>query len=457
MTLPRYETYKNSGQTYLGAIPEHWTAPPLYLRYSVDLGKMLDAARITGSFTEPYLRNVDVQWGRINLEGLPTMDIEPAELERYSARNGDLLVCEGGEVGRAAIVQGLAGAVGYQKALHRLRARSAREDSRFMFYTLRWAAEHGVFEGGGQSTIAHLTGEQFRKYRFPTPPVFEQNSIAEFLDGETGKIDALIAEQEKLVALLAEKRQATISHAVTRGLRPEAAMKESGVAHLGKVPRHWAVGKCRFYLTILSGYAFPSADFSIDDKDTKLLRGINVGVATIRWNEVVYWSRSPNDRLEQYELQDGDLVIGMDRPLISEGMRVAQVQRGDLPCLLLQRVAKLETGPLLLRAFLIRLLSSEMFASYFSPDMTGVSVPHISPEQIGNFVIPIPPVSEQEEIAIFITAEIGKLDALTCQSEHAIALLKERRSALVTAAVTGQIDVRGQVHATTPDPVGVLA
>lgn len=216
---------KDSGVQWLGEVPAHWTLPPLYLRYTADLGKMLDTSRITGEHSIPYLRNVDVQWDAINLVDLPRMDIELSEYPRYTVQDGDLLVCEGGEVGRAAVAQVGEAVIGFQKALHRLRALSDQELSRYMFYTFAWAANAGAFAGEGQSTIAHLTGEQLRKYRFPKPPLCEQVEIAEFLDSEMAKLDALGNAARSAVELLKERRAALITAAVTgqidvRGLAP---------------------------------------------------------------------------------------------------------------------------------------------------------------------------------------------------------------------------------------------
>ncbi len=207
------------------------------------------------------------------------------------------------------------------------------------------------------------------------------------------------------------------------------------------MPVHWRVGKCGFYLTILSGFAFPSSGFSEDETNTKLLRGINVGVSRLKWDETVYWQRAADDGLDIYEMRVGDLVIGMDRPLIAEGIRMAKVKESDLPCMLLQRVASLKKGNQLNADYLLALLSSEMFVAHFAPETTGVSVPHISPEQIYNFVIPVPPIGEQDKIADFIFTETAKFDTLTAEAQRAIALLQERRTALISAAVTGQIDV----------------
>ena len=206
---------KPSGIEWLGDVPAGWTTPAMYMRYSTELGKMLDTAKISGTCLIPYMRNVDVQWGAINFEDLPSMDIHENDYERYTVKSGDLLVCEGGEVGRAAIVPQLSGIFGYQKALHRLRALDGGEDSTFMFFTLLWAANTGIFNQGGSSTIAHLTGEQLRKYRFPKPPVSEQKEIVAFLETELAKFDTLTAEAQRAIDLLQERRTALISAAVT--------------------------------------------------------------------------------------------------------------------------------------------------------------------------------------------------------------------------------------------------
>ncbi len=323
-------------------------------------------------------------------------------------------------------------------------------DRRFVHHLLR----SGIYVKGYTRLLTGIRPNSLQMSRddlmeFPilVPPAQDQKLIATFLDRETAKIDALVAEQQRLIELLKEKRQAVISHAVTKGLNPNAPTKPSGIEWLGDVPAHWKIGKCGFYLRIISGFAFPSAGFSHDECDTKLLRGINVGVSRLKWDETVYWRRLEGDELDIYEMNSGDLVIGMDRPLINEGIRVAKVKQSDLPCLLLQRVASLKTNDLLNADFFLALLASEMFVAHFSPDTTGVSVPHISPEQINNFVIPVPPIAEQNAIVVDIEAETTKLDALTAEAQRGIDLLQERRTALISAAVTGQIDVRGLVQA----------
>ncbi|MBD3237904.1 MAG: hypothetical protein GF330_14490 [Candidatus Eisenbacteria bacterium] len=207
---------KDSGVEWLGEIPEHWEVAPIYARYEVALGKMLDAKRVSGAHPGRYVRNVDVQWDRVNTRNLPQMDFAPSERQRYSLRHGDLLVCEGGEVGRTAVWRGEAEECFYQKAIHRVRPRSGADMPRFLFYVMYATAKRGVFAAGGNpNTIDHLTAVQLRHYRFAFPPGDEQKEVAAFLDRETARLDSLITKIRSAIALLKEYRTALISAAVT--------------------------------------------------------------------------------------------------------------------------------------------------------------------------------------------------------------------------------------------------
>jgi type I restriction enzyme S subunit len=432
MSLPRYAEYKKSGVTWLGEVPDHWDLRRLGFYFDERREKVSDvefaALSVTRNGVVPQLENV----AKTDDGG-----------NRKKVCAGDFVI--NGRSDR----KGSSGAADMDGSCSLISIVLAPNDGMridFAHHLLRSVPFQEEFYRYGKGIVADLWSTNYSEMKnisLAVPPSDEQSAIAVFLDRETGKIDALIAEQEKLLSLLAEKRLATISHAVTRGLNPNAPMKDSGVPWLGEVPAHWIVSKCGQYLSILSGFAFPSSRFSQDESDVKLLRGVNVGVSALRWEDVVYWHREIGDRLDAYELRTGDLVIGMDRPLIADGMRVARVKEGDLPCLLLQRVASIKAGPLLSTGFLMYLLASEMFVAHFAPEVSGVSVPHISPDQIASFVIPLPPIEEQASILFFLDAEVVKLEVLEAQTARAVVLLKERRSALIAAAVTGKIDVRG--------------
>ena len=204
-----------TGDEWFDAVPSHWAYCPLNYRYEVQLGKMLDEKRITGEHLRPYLRNTDVQWGQINMDALPVMDIHPSELLRYTVRPGDLLVCEGGDVGRAAIWSGSHEEIAYQKALHRVRPRSTSDLPRFLFYALFDSAKRGRFNGREKATIAHLTAEAFRRYRFPFPPVNEQHAIVEYLDAQMNRLSELQLHCGEHISRLREYRSSLISASVT--------------------------------------------------------------------------------------------------------------------------------------------------------------------------------------------------------------------------------------------------
>lgn len=206
---------KDSGVEWLGEVPEHWDVAKLSFKYEVLLGKMLDDKKITGKYLGHYLRNTDVQWNQINTEELPTMDFRLEERERYSVKKGDLLVCEGGEIGRSAIWNSETPCF-YQKALHRLRPLGNNSETRFMFYVLYDAVKQGRFiSGAGKATIAHLPAEAFKQYKFAFPPLAEQINIAKILDSYSELFNELEEKTIQQISLLQERRTALISAAVT--------------------------------------------------------------------------------------------------------------------------------------------------------------------------------------------------------------------------------------------------
>lgn len=452
MSLPKYIAYKYSGVEWIGQIPSHWKIDRIKASIlSSRNGIWGDEPQGDGSDIA-CVRVADFDRNKLQVKPqIPTIrSVTAKERNGRVLHRGDLLLEKsgGGEiqpVGQVIMYQLDTPAV-CSNFVARVVLKPGMSPG-YWNYVHNAAYSVGANLGSINQTsgIQNLDQDRYFNESAPFPPEPEQSAIANFLDRETAKINALIAEQERLIGLLAENRQATIYHAVTKGLNPNAPMKDSGLAWLGDVPKHWKVGKAGFYLAVLPGYAFPSSGFSLDDSNFKLLRGINVGVGELKWDEVVYWSRSNGNGFAAFELAEGDVVIGMDRPLISSGMRVALVKKQDLPCLLLQRVAKVKPGVLLDNRFIMRLLSSRAFEAHFAPETTGVSVPHISGEQISSFVIPVPPLQEQQLICNFLETELVKLGNLTRAAEHAVALLLERRSALIAAAVTGKIDVRSAV------------
>ena len=212
-----YPVYKDSGIEWLGQVPEHWEVSALRHKYRSELGKMLDTKRITGKYLVSYLRNTDVQWDYINTNDLPKMDISSSEYERYTLKKGDLLVCEGGEVGRSAIWQGELELCGFQKALHRVQSLDSQKDNpRFLYYVMFSTAKKGIFlSDGSENTIPHLTGVKLRRHRFAFPPKIEQDAIVTYLNDFLGKISQEISLLKENIKLLNEYRTRLIADVVT--------------------------------------------------------------------------------------------------------------------------------------------------------------------------------------------------------------------------------------------------
>lgn len=451
-----YPAYKDSGVEWLGEVPEGWEVKRLRRVVALNPSKAesnwLDAeAEVSFIPMEAVGENGEIDLSR-------TRPVGEVENGYTYFRNGDMTfakITPCFENGKRALMRDLKGGIGFGTTeLTVLRAEPSQTTPEFLFWLLstpefRKTGEAHMYGAGGQKRVPD---DFVREFAAPLPPLPEQQSIARFLDKEVAKIDALVAEQRRLIALLAEKRQAVISHAVTKGLNPATPLKPSGIDWLGDIPEGWEVVQAGRVASVLSGFAFPSDGFSHDAADTPLLRGVNIGVGELRWDDVVYWCRSSDDRLSPFEVKVGDIVIGMDRPWISAGLRIAEVREKDLPCLLLQRVGLIRTSQLLNPRFLLLQYSGSNFRDFLAPEMTGVSVPHISPSQITSFPITLPAREEQDAIIAFLDAQTIQFDALTAAATSAISLLQERRAALISAAVTGKIDLRAHFAPSLSEP-----
>jgi len=207
------ESPKDSGLDWLGATCRSWPVLSVTSQFAVVLGKMLNEERTVGGRLRTYLRNTNVQWDRIETHDLKQMDFPLSERRRYEVLNGDLLICEGGQPGRAAIWSGDS-EIYYQKALHRARSRG-RSLPRWLFYCLRAAVARDAFGAAEQTTIAHLTSEQLRATKFPFPEPSIQERLVRLLDENLDASRNLAEALDRSVRLLSERKRALITAAVT--------------------------------------------------------------------------------------------------------------------------------------------------------------------------------------------------------------------------------------------------
>ena len=274
------------------------------------------------------------------------------------------------------------------------------------------------------------------------PSLPEQRAIARYLDHVDRRVRRYVRAKERLIGLLEEEKQAIINQAVTRGLDPSVRLKASGVEWLGDVPEHWKVLQLGRVIDLATGFPFKSAGFSLAADDIRLLRGVNVSLGQLRWHDVVRWPRTDCSSFGSYRMEIGDIVLGMDRPVIEGGLRVASVSESDVPALLLQRVARIRPRQEVSATFALLLLTGKSFADYLKPIFTGISVPHVSPKQIKSYRIALPSIQEQDEIVDRVSSMSRSIELKMDRARRQIELLEEYRTRLIADVVTGKLDVR---------------
>lgn len=431
--MQRYDSYKPSGVKWLGEIPSHW---------EMKRWRFLMSENTTKNSNCKERLQLQFRYGDIVRKANQSEESDVLDtITKYTIVEPDDIMINGLNLNYDFISQRVAqvqerGVI--TSAYISLRPTEIA-NSKYFTYFLKSMDAKKMFHGMGTGIRLTLSYNELKNQFIPCPSPDEQTAIANYLDTITAKIDAAIAQQQKMIDLLNERKQIIINRAVTRGLNPNAKMKDSGVEWIGEVPEGWEVRKLGYCIDILPGYAFPSQDFV--ENGIKLLRGINVSPEKIRWEESVYWNKTIDDTLKKYMLEVNDLVLGLDRPWIGSGTRVAIVKKEDLPCLLVQRVCRIRPTNMMSINYIYYLLSNNLFYNALAVDTTGVSVPHISTEQIKKVVIPIPKLSEQNAIVEYIEMHIASINKAIQAANNQISLLQERKQIIINEVVTGKVKV----------------
>ncbi|MFH1892560.1 MAG: restriction endonuclease subunit S [Candidatus Zixiibacteriota bacterium] len=426
------------GVKWMGAVPGIWSVEPTKRHYDIQLGKMLqnDPTSDTDRMV-PYFKALHVLWGTINANDLPDMWAGPSEVRQYGVQNGDLLVCEGGKVGRAGIVSAAPVDSIIQNALHRVRAKTTG-DVRFLMYVLHSVSSAGWFDVlCNRATIAHFTGEKFAALRIPSPLLDEQRAIASYLDRETARIDALIEKKQRQIEPLQEKRAALISHAVTKGLDSNVPMKDSGIEWLGKNPAHWEVPPLYARYSVELGKML-DAKRIIGNRLLPYLRNVDVQWDRVNVDNLPEMDIAP-DEYTRFTLEEEDL-------LVCEGGEVGRtaIWRSELPvCAFQKAIHRVRPRserdlPRFFYYVMRAAASSGIFLALGNPN----TIPHLTAEKLRVYRFGFPPFEEQQRIVEYLEIETARIDAMTAKVGESIEKLHEYRTALISAAVTGKIDVR---------------
>ncbi len=448
---PAYPAHKPSGLPWLGDIPAHWDIPRLKNKASVTFSSV-DKHAIDGEIPVNLCNYVDVYKNDFITPGMEFMQATASrsEASRFALREGDVLITKDSESWNDIAVSAYVSTTlpnvlcGYHLAL--IRPDQKELDGKFLFRTFQAKAVNYQFQVAANGITRYgISKNSIDNALFPLPPLSEQHAIAAFLDRETARLDRLIAKKERLSELLGEKRAALISHAVTRGLDPSVPLKDSGVRWLGQVPGHWEVKRIRAIAESLQTGPFGSQLHSHEY--------VSGGIPVINPSHmkdgriVPDWDSAVDDttwqRLSQHELHEGDIVFAR-RGEMGRCALVTETEEGWL-C---------GTGSLRMRPiggvvdsyYLNRVLSTKGVGDWLLLESVGTTMDNLNTTILANVPVPAPPLSEQRAIAAYLDREMAKLDALMAKVREGIEKLREHRAALIGAAVTGQIDVRGLNH-----------
>jgi type I restriction enzyme S subunit len=440
VTLPSYSEYFESGLEWFGDVPRHWTVAPVKHRAQTGAGS---------GFPHEYQAKRDGAIPFLKVNALAKADADGVirwsdeTISETDARALRATIFPGGSIVLAkigaALLLGRIRILGSDSCIdNNMMAISPRADtnSRFLYYAMTqlrfdWLVNPGAVPSTSEGAVG--------RFRLPFPTVSEQTSIADFLDKQTSKIDLLIRKQERLLETLAERRQAIISQAVTKGLDSSAPMRDSGIGWLGSISEDWeAVPLNRLLRTPLK---YGANEAAVHDNPTwpRYIRITDFG-ADGALRDATFRSLPP-EVAREYPLQGGDILLARSGATAGKSFLVPDDIRPSCYAGYLIRVALNRKRAL--PRFLSYFLASAPFAEWRALNVIQATIENISAEKYARMVVPVPPIGEQICIIGHLDRETAHIDALSAKAREMISLLKERRQALISAAVTGKIDVRG--------------
>ncbi len=435
-----YPEYKDSGVEWLGEVPNHWK--------TLSISRLFSRIKRTG-YTEKELLSVYRDYGvipkssRDDNNNKPSEDLSPYQLvepndlvmNKMKAWQGSIAISEYEGIVSPAYFVYKPNNVLFELAY-----------PRYVHYLLRnpiYVTQYLSRSKGIRVNQWDLDPDEFRNIELLLPDKSEQEKIYSFLDHETAKIDNLIEKQNQLIELLKEKCQAVISHAVTKGLNPDVPMKDSGVEWLGKVPEHWTIAQLKFNTIEMQTGPFGSQlhaeDYVVDG--IPLINPAHMNAGMIIPDPKVTVDEATQERLGRHKLSEGEIIFSRRGEL----GRCAVVKKSNEGWLCGTGSLKAKLTKKIIPDYAYTLISSEGVVSELTLESKGSTMANLNTETLGRIRLPVPPISEQEAILDYIKIISDKYDYLIRSADTAIRLMQERRTALISAAVTGKIDVRDWV------------
>ncbi|WP_158287687.1 restriction endonuclease subunit S [Falsiroseomonas bella] len=447
MSAPAYPGYRESGVDWIGAVPAHWNVTPLKGLIERNDGGVWGSDPDGVKDTVVLRSTEQTVDGRWRIEDPAVRKLTADEIEATLLIEGDLLLTKSSgsslHIGKTTLVDRRVAALRccYSNFMQRIRLNSSLLPE-LAWYVLNSDLARIQFDFLSNSTtgLANLNGTIIGRVIVPVPPLDEQRDIADFLGRECSKIDTLIAEQERLVALLDEKRQAVISQAVTRGLNHDVPMKDLGIEWLGAIPAHWELTRLKHFVGGLTvGVVVTPTKYYADD-GVPALRSLNVREMRLVDENLVFFRPDAHAELQKSALRIDDLVaVRTGKPGTTAVVGPDFDGANCIDLIIIRKSSAFSSR------FLAYAMNSETCRVQYELGAEGAIHTHFNVETASNLKIALPPRAEQNEITEYLDQTCGELDSLREEAERAISLLRERRAALISAAVTGKIDVRGLV------------
>jgi type I restriction enzyme S subunit len=421
MSYPRYQEYIKSGVEWLGETPSTWTIKRVGYFFNERREKVSDK---------------DFQPLSVTKNGIVPQLESAAKSDDGDNRKkvciGDFVINSRSDRKGSSGASALDGSV---SLINTVIVPNENIDIKFAHNLFRSTAFQEEYYRYGKGIVADLWSTNYSEMKnisIPIPSLKEQRIIADFLENETSKIDYLVAEQEKLIELLKEKRQAIIFHAVTKGLDATVKMKDSGVVWLGNVPNHWEVKPLKHIVKLDGGAGFPNDEQGDEAGTINFFKVADLAGGLINSSSKISAETATKLRAKIFKV--GTIAFAKVGAALLLNRRVIMTVDG---CVDNNMMVAIPSNSVNVQ-WLMRLLSVVDFALLVNPG----AVPSVNQEQVGNIKIPVPKLQEQNLISHYLEVEISKINTLESEINNGLALLKERRSGLISAAVTGQIDAR---------------
>ena len=438
--MNQYEKYKDSGIPWIGKIPAHWEIRKLKYVLESELKYGAGEPGIEENKDAPrYIRITDIgEDGQLKDDTFKSLPYEKAK--DYLLKEGDVLFAASGTVGKTFLFKGYVGKACYAGYLVRARVNNRLITSSFLYLFTKSVSyiswKNSIFT---RSTIANIGASKYKMLPVPLPPLAEQKKIVAYLDQKTSQIDQIIQAKKRLCELLEEERKAIISQAVSKGLNPEVARKDSGIKWIGEIPAHWEVRKMKYISKIYGRIGFrgyTTRDIVKKGEGAIVISPSNIKENGLNLSDCSYLSWDKYYESPEIMIFEDDIILSKTGTI----GKTAIIPKNHFKMTLNPQFVVFKEVQLFPK-YLYYQTACDFFKHFLYSEKTGSTIPTISQEKIGNFSVLYPPRAEQEEISRYLDRKTRAIDAQLVAIKKQLELFKEYRITLISKVVTGEIKI----------------